>query len=150
MAACVYIHTLFIVFDPNIEKGVRKLWLLGSAIFLIGYIGWHIDLHFCSNMHQLPFDVPNPQLHAWWHLTASYGSYLICVLVTYNGTKVLGKNPILRWILGVLPYIKLPESDNLNEKSLLYKNENGEKGSNYGTINNSGHDIKKDIEFEKH
>ncbi|CAG8541808.1 14610_t:CDS:2, partial [Racocetra fulgida] len=51
---------------------------------------------------------------------------------------------------GVLPYIELPESGNLNEKSLLYENENGEKGSNYGTINNSGHDVKKDAEFEKH
>ncbi|RIB14401.1 ceramidase [Gigaspora rosea] len=149
MAGCVYLHTLYIVFNPNVEKGVRKLWFLGSVVFLIGYIGWHIDLHFCSRMHQLPFDVPNPQLHAWWHFTASYGSYLICVLVTYNGSKVLGKNPSLRWILNILPYIELPESNLLNEKSAIYGNEKSEKVINYGTIiNNIGQDIRKD--GEKH
>ncbi|CAG8447332.1 7760_t:CDS:2 [Cetraspora pellucida] len=131
-------------------QGIRKLWFLGSVVFLIGYIGWHIDLHFCNGMHQLPFDVPNPQLHAWWHLTASYGSYLICVLVTYNGSKVLGKNPCLQWILNVLPYIELPEPGILNEKSSLYGTKNSEKGLPYGAINNAGHDNRKVCEFEKH
>ncbi|CAG8662000.1 23739_t:CDS:2 [Dentiscutata erythropus] len=140
MAVCVYIHTLSIVFNPNVEKGVRKLWFLGSVVFLIGYIGWHIDLHFCSRMHQLPY---NPQLHAWWHFTASYGSYLICVLVTYNGSKVLGKNPSLRWILNVLPYIELPEPSSLTEKSAIYVNEKIEKVTNYGTI------IRKNGEMDK-
>ncbi|CAG8433913.1 6744_t:CDS:10 [Scutellospora calospora] len=147
MAGCVYLNTLFIVFDSKAEKGVRRLWLLGSVVFLIGYIGWHIDLHFCSRMHNLPFDVPNPQLHAWWHFTASYGSYLLCVLVTYNGSKALGKNPSLRWILSILPYIELPENNSLNEKSVLYGNEKSEKVSNYGTIIN---DVGQNGECEKH
>jgi dihydroceramidase len=55
-----------IVLNPDGEPSVTKLWLLGSAVFLFGYIGWHIDLHFCSAVNQLPFALPNPQLHAWW------------------------------------------------------------------------------------
>lgn len=62
----VYAHTILIVLNLDGEPGITKLWLLGSVIFLLGYVGWHIDLHFCSVVSQLPFALPNPQLHAWW------------------------------------------------------------------------------------
>src|SRR4051812_7122725 len=60
------------------------------------------------------------------HLTASYGSYLLCVLVAYDRKKMLGKRPILKWIFYILPFVQLP-SRNINEndscdKKKLFKN----------------------------
>ncbi|CAG8608899.1 13490_t:CDS:2 [Acaulospora morrowiae] len=109
MAATVYLHTVAIVLNSKAGKGVTKLWTSGSAVFLIGYIGWHVDMHLCSSMYSLPFNVPNPQLHAWWHLTASYGSYLICALIAYDRSMRLGKSPKIRWIAHILPYVELPQ-----------------------------------------
>ncbi|CAG8575241.1 2585_t:CDS:2 [Acaulospora colombiana] len=109
MSLTVYLHTVAIVLRPKAEQGVRRLWMSGTLVFLIGYIGWHVDLHLCSHMSSLPYNMPNPQLHAWWHLTASYGSYLICVLIMHERSMILGKGPKIRWIAYVLPYVELPQ-----------------------------------------
>ncbi|CAI2189846.1 7522_t:CDS:2, partial [Funneliformis geosporum] len=124
MAIFVYVHTILIVLKPYGEPSITRLWLLGSAVFSLGYIGWHIDLRYCSAVHQLPFALPNPQLHAWWHFTASYGSYLICVIITYDRAKLLGKKPTLKWIFNMLPFIQLSTFDeSRDEKSSLKKKE---------------------------
>jgi len=63
-------------------------------------------------------------------LTASYGSYLLCVLVTYDRSKLLSKKPVLKWIFTVLPYVQLPTNKNdekrllKSKKELLYEDEN--------------------------
>ncbi|CAG8492114.1 6528_t:CDS:2 [Funneliformis caledonium] len=119
MSIFVYAHTIMIVLNPDGEPSITRLWLLGSAVFSLGYIGWHIDLRFCSVVHQLPFALPNPQLHAWWHLMASYGSYLLCVFVAYDRAKVLGKKPTLKWMFNALPFVQLSSFESRDEKSSL-------------------------------
>ncbi|RHZ64540.1 hypothetical protein Glove_323g13 [Diversispora epigaea] len=106
----VYFHTVIIGINTNIENSSQTLLILGSIVFLTGYVGWHVDFHFCSNMNSLPYNMPNPQLHAWWHLTASYGSYLMCVLVIHDRSKMLQRDPQILWIAHLLPYVKLYSS----------------------------------------
>ncbi|CAI2190008.1 18091_t:CDS:2 [Funneliformis geosporum] len=89
--------------------------LRGTIIFLIGYLGWHIDYHFCNELNK----VSNPQLHAWWHLTASYSNYSISLTIMFDRSKMLGKNTIIRWVYNILPYVELPiEFDPLEAISL--------------------------------
>ncbi|CAG8492210.1 6129_t:CDS:2 [Diversispora eburnea] len=92
----------FYVFQANIEKSSQMLLILGSIVFLIGYVGWHVDFHFCSNMNSLPYNMPNPQLHAW--------CYLMCVLVIHDRSKMLQRDPQILWIAHLLPYVKLYSS----------------------------------------
>lgn len=66
MCVTVYLHTIAIVANPKVEKSIQALWIIGSLVFLAGYLGWHVDFHFCSIMNSLPYNMPNPQLHAWW------------------------------------------------------------------------------------
>ncbi|RHZ78021.1 hypothetical protein Glove_168g228 [Diversispora epigaea] len=60
----------------------------------------------------------NPQLHAWWHLTASYSIYSISLIVMFDRSKMLGKNPKIKWIYFILPYVELPEDIVIKIKTL--------------------------------
>ncbi|PKY24769.1 hypothetical protein RhiirB3_527444 [Rhizophagus irregularis] len=77
----------------------------GSTIFLIGYIGWNIDYHFCTEMNK----ILNPQLHAWWHVTASYSCYSLLLIAIFDRSKTLGKNPKIKWVCIILPYVGLSD-----------------------------------------
>ena len=42
---------------------------VGYMIYLLlAFAGWIIDQKACSLLHNLPFGLPNPQLHAVWHV----------------------------------------------------------------------------------
>ncbi|CAJ0630790.1 4861_t:CDS:2 [Entrophospora sp. SA101] len=117
MAGFFYIYISLLMVRPKLysTKHIKTLWITGSLVFLIGYIGWNVDMHFCSWMNQLPFSLPNPQLHAWWHLTASYGSYVMCVLVAYDRSKTLEQDICVKWVLNILPYVHIIASDEKKE-----------------------------------
>lgn len=104
ISICVYLHIIAIVINLKGETSIRSLMLRGTIIFLIGYLGWHIDYHFCKGLNK----ISNLQLHAWWHLTASYSSYSISLIVMFDRSKMLGKNPIIKWVYIILPYVELP------------------------------------------
>ena len=61
----------------HVEAGPAwKLWYTGAGLFLLGYVGcWMPDFHLCDKLDNLPLQLPNPQLHAWWHVFSSSGSY---------------------------------------------------------------------------
>ncbi|KAF0523991.1 alkaline phytoceramidase [Gigaspora margarita] len=111
MSICVYLHVIAIVIKLKKEKGIGALMIRGSIIFLIGYIGWNIDYHFCSEMNK----ILNPQLHAWWHVTASYSCYSLLVIVIFDRSKILEKNPKIKWVYIILPYVGLSDE---SEQSL--------------------------------
>ncbi|CAB4441314.1 unnamed protein product [Rhizophagus irregularis] len=105
MSICVYLHIIAIVINLKDEKGIGALMIRGSIIFLIGYIGWNIDYHFCTEMNK----ILNPQLHAWWHVTASYSCYSLLLIAIFDRSKMLGKNPKIKWVCIILPYVGLSD-----------------------------------------
>ena len=46
------------------------------VILLIALLCWLTDQHGCTMLHKLPFGIPNPQLHAWWHVLSGYNCHL--------------------------------------------------------------------------
>ncbi|KAH9819674.1 ceramidase [Melampsora americana] len=61
-----------------------KLEVMGSAIFLSGFLIWNIDNIFCDQISQLKEAIGVPfsfllEGHAWWHLATGSGAYLIVV-----------------------------------------------------------------------
>lgn len=92
---------------------VRPFFRLGLAFYL-GAIGlWFIDLRFCEVMSvRLPsLGVPNPQLHAWWHVLVSCGFYLLLVVVGYDRLRRRRSGPAVRPAGGVIPAVVLPQAD---------------------------------------
>lgn len=163
--------------DPNVRKihstGVL-LWVGGVVCWLLDYLGcellwegdesirqkylswtWHFPkepLAWLSGgnagWYSVPMSLPNPQLHAWWHVCAviiiyylhpnlihhfiqqSLGLYLMVIVVAHNRAVTILKQPATIEFAGnVLPYI------HLNDEKQLMKKEKS-KGSRPGGLFN--------------
>jgi dihydroceramidase len=62
---------------------IRRLFWLGMSSYVVAVALWFVDLRFCDVMSvTLPsFGVPNPELHAVWHVLVSFGFYLLVVMI---------------------------------------------------------------------
>ncbi len=92
------------------NRPVRPFFRLG-VLFYLGAIGlWFVDLRFCNVMsRRLPsLGIPNPQLHAWWHVLVSGGFYLLLVVVGYDRLRRRRAGPGVRFLGRVIPRVTLP------------------------------------------
>lgn len=66
--------------------------IIGYFVFLIiASTSWLLDQFACPTLSSLPYGLPNPQLHAWWHFFVSLSSHLACVIVeAYHRIKLSG------------------------------------------------------------
>ena len=48
--------------------------------------------------------VPNPQLHAWWHVLASSGLYFLTLTTAFDAVRASGGTPVIRWWCGAVPW----------------------------------------------
>ena len=60
---------------------VRRQFLAGIAAYALGLGLWFVDLLDCAHL------VPNPQLHAWWHVLVSAGFFLLLGVVSFDRTR---------------------------------------------------------------
>jgi len=65
---------------------VRRWFVLGLAAYATGIAVWFVDLTACRWVSvTLPAQgIPNPQLHAWWHLLVSLGFFLLLGVVSHD------------------------------------------------------------------
>jgi dihydroceramidase len=69
------------------ENGpVRRWFALGLTAYATGIALWFVDLRACQWVSvTLPaHGIPNPQLHAWWHVLVSLGFFLLLGLVSFD------------------------------------------------------------------
>jgi dihydroceramidase len=94
--------------DPE-NVAIRPLFRLGVASYLGAICLWFVDLRFCDIMnHRLQaLGLPNPQLHAWWHILVSCGFYLLLVVVGYDRLRRRGRGPTVRRLAGIIPTVVL-------------------------------------------
>jgi dihydroceramidase len=78
---------------------------------------WLIDQHACDVLHNLPFGIPNPQLHAWWHVLCGYNCHLGLQLSIGLREKVLNKTrlPQTIWYGEVWPITNRGGKDEKSE-----------------------------------
>lgn len=86
---------------------VRRLYRVGMSLYAAAMLAWFVDLKLCSVLSAtLPaHGVPNPQLHAVWHVLVSGGLYLLTLVVAYHRLDVLGRRPQLHLRGGWLPAV---------------------------------------------
>jgi dihydroceramidase len=86
----------------------RRIFRLGMSSYVIALIAWRSDTLFCSTLNQtLPSKgIPNPQLHAWWHVLVSIGFYSLLLVIAHHRLKTLGKAPRFGFAAGFIPFVR--------------------------------------------
>ena len=91
------------------RKDISLLFRRGMASYALGLFCWQFDLRNCWLLQvwwPSVSGMPNPQLHAWWHVFVSCGFYMLITLTAYDRLIVLGERPVLRWQWRCVPYVE--------------------------------------------
>jgi dihydroceramidase len=95
----------FLLFRRAHSSAARRLFLAGVSSYLIAIAIWFTDLRFCHFVSvTLPaFGIPNPELHAFWHILVSLGFYLLILFIGYERLTRLGLDPSVAMQMGWVP-----------------------------------------------
>jgi dihydroceramidase len=68
------------------NASVRKRFLLGLLAYAAGIAVWFVDLEDCRlvSVTMPAHGIPNPQLHAWWHVLVSLGFFLLLGVLSFD------------------------------------------------------------------
>ena len=91
------------------DRPARRLFRLGHRCLRAGDRDVvRATSSFCATLNEtLPaHGVPNPQLHAWWHVLVSCGFYALLMVIAHDRLKTLGTAPGLRFAAGVIPLVR--------------------------------------------
>ena len=77
------LYRVYLLYRASTSARVRRLFRLGMGSYILAVELWFVDIAFCGFVSRtLPsFGIPNPELHAVWHVLVSFGFYLLVVLV---------------------------------------------------------------------
>lgn len=101
---CVLLaQAVILLYRDEYNENTRISWRLGLSnvgLYLIAFILWNIDNHYCSKLKSFRESTPYPvgimsELHAWWHLLAGYSTYLHIVFSSHYRLQNLKRNPVL-------------------------------------------------------
>ena len=103
------------------NKEMNRLFRYGFYTFMTALVCWQLDINFCKTLSHLPFGIPNPQLHSWWHVLVSIGLYDMTAFIIYRRQEVLYNagvrkmRPKVAWYAKCIPFIVLvPEVGKYN------------------------------------
>jgi dihydroceramidase len=100
--------SVYLIHRRSQDARARRLFRLGMSSYALAVTVWLSDIRFCSTLNQtLPsMGIPNPQLHAWWHVLVSFGFYSLLMVIAHHRLKTLGRAPRLHWAAGVVPVVR--------------------------------------------
>ncbi len=86
-------------FDHKEIDDLYTLCRLYVWALLAGFAAWIFDQAACDVLHSLPFGIPNPQLHAWWHVLIGFNCHIGLQLSIGLRQKVLSQTvlPTTKW-----------------------------------------------------
>ncbi|CAJ1365499.1 unnamed protein product [Effrenium voratum] len=68
-------------------------------MFAVSVVAWLLDNHHCSWLQNLPFGLPYPQLHTWWHIFIAGTLHCLRILLHMDSHRHSDKLE-LRWMAG--------------------------------------------------
>jgi dihydroceramidase len=73
----------------------RKRFALGLLAYAAGIAVWFVDLKHCRfvSVTVPAHGIPNPQLHAWWHVLVSLGFFLLLGVVSFDRLRRARPSP---------------------------------------------------------
>jgi dihydroceramidase len=101
------LYRCYRLYRRTTRETARRLFRAGISLYALAIGLWFVDIRFCGAMQALPsLGVPNPQLHAWWHVLVSAGFFLLVLLIAHERGQTLGRDPEIRRAFGVVPYLR--------------------------------------------
>lgn len=86
------------------DETTRKMFRASAMVGAVSLLSWSADGIFCAYFQNLPFGIPNPQLHAsGWHIGVSIGIYGVQLACLHERLFSRGRNPKWGWIGGFIP-----------------------------------------------
>lgn len=85
------LYRVYRLYRRSTDDGVRRLYRAGMGAYALGILCWFTDLRFCQTMSvRLPaLGLPNPELHAVWHVLVSCGFYCLLSVIASNRLATL-------------------------------------------------------------
>lgn len=87
------------------DHSARRVGGVSLCFVLIAGACWLVDQFFCVELHDLPAGLPNPQLHAWWHLFMSLACAACPAFLIFARQEARGLTPKMRWVCGIYPVV---------------------------------------------
>jgi len=106
------IYRTLLIHRRSRDPHQRRIFRAGICLYASAIVLWFIDLHFCSAVTHVTrrLGIPNPELHAWWHVLVSAGLYAMILVIAFDRCQVLGRHPRWRSRLGVVPALAADEA----------------------------------------
>jgi dihydroceramidase len=106
------LYRVYAIYRGSGSHVVRKLFWIGMISYGLAILCWFVDLKACSVVGGLlpAHGIPNPQLHAWWHVLVSSGLYVLTLMLASHRLNVLGLRSELRFSAGV-PYVAVAKNN---------------------------------------
>lgn len=103
-------------YNKETYNDLTTLYLSGSLSYISGFIVWNIENWNCLYIRSIQdyFGYPIAflfQMHVWWHLGTSYGSYVSCVLSLYIRSLALKRRDIGIRYYFIFPVVVLMKND---------------------------------------
>jgi dihydroceramidase len=135
--------TIITMFTKEESPEMRKLHIIGTWLWFAGIACWVLDYFGCEHIWEgdhglrktyLTFTIgswtitaPNPQLHAWWHVCASSGLYILSVVVAEFRARKLGHLTQINYYMGFLPYVTYTEQNKTQYNLRTRRSSNAKK-----------------------
>jgi dihydroceramidase len=102
------LYKIWRIYRRSENRDLRRLYRVGMVSYLTALACWITDLRACDFVSRfLPaHGLPNPQLHAWWHVLVSAGMYLLTLVMAHDRLRVLGRRPMLSYAAGLVPCVR--------------------------------------------
>ena len=97
----------------RLEAGHAKTTAILYVFYLaLAFTIWLIDQHFCESLYSLPYGVPNPQFHAWWHLFNGFTCWYGPIYLVYLRERARGHSVVMKVAcLGLVPYVSYAKTE---------------------------------------
>lgn len=108
------------VLDKNAKANLQSTLIWGLGLFLLGYMVWNVDIHFCGHLRDarrfvgIPYGVVL-EGHGWWHIFTGLGIYYYLVYQEYLRCFLTGTEKFYtyKWVLG-LPIVVCKDPSGLD------------------------------------
>eukprot|EP00611_Tribonema_gayanum_P023634 TRINITY_DN5004_c0_g1_i4.p1 TRINITY_DN5004_c0_g1~~TRINITY_DN5004_c0_g1_i4.p1 ORF type:complete len:372 (+),score=103.85 TRINITY_DN5004_c0_g1_i4:155-1117(+) len=105
-AELVALYGVYRLYRDTTDAQTRRICRGSFALFALSILCWSADGLLCARLQNLPWGLPNPQLHAWgWHILVAAAAYGLLVASLMERLGLLGRRPRVVWRAGCWPVV---------------------------------------------
>jgi dihydroceramidase len=106
------LYRTLLIYRKSTDRTQRLLFVAGISAYVTAIVLWFVDLRFCDALVSATarLGLPNPQLHAWWHVFVSAGLYALVLVIAFDRCRVLGSQPRWHYRMRFVPVIATESS----------------------------------------